>query len=184
MRLSVCQPVATNLCLCSNAEWRGVLGDCGPIFPLRKLEFPGQGLEAALLPGTWVCEPPRYPHDAEASHVLVFSRWLQRLSPGFCALDLVLPPWTTGPLLLPRLILHAVDGCSSDQVSSQPQECPEAARCPHGSHGLACVRPCLLPSGRTGLLLVGWASLAPVAPPLGPSDSSSPESQLERHLLG
>lgn len=61
------------------------MGGVRPIFPLRKLEFPGQGLEAALLPMTWVCESPRYPHDAEASHVLVFLRRLQRLSPGFCA---------------------------------------------------------------------------------------------------
>ena len=169
MQSSVCHPVATNLCLFSSAEWRGVLGECSPIFPLRKLEFPGQGLEAALLPVTWVCESPRYPHDTEASHVLVFSRRLQRLSPGFCARTPA--SWTLSFLPGPQALSSSL-GSSVTQWMDARQirsalslKCPEAARCPRGSHGLACVRPCLLPSSRTGLLLVGWASLASAAPP-------------------
>lgn len=166
-----------------------MLGECGPSSPLRTLEFPGQGWEAARLPVTWVCESPRHPHGPEASHVLVFLRRLRRLSPGFCPRTPA--SWTLSflPALSSSLGSSVTRGMDGHQIRSA-LSLETALRLLVALVGTAAwplpaasLVPVSRPPDTLACSLLDGPVLHLLFPPLGPSDASLLKSQLECPLL-
>lgn len=164
------------------------MGECGPSSPLRTLEFPRQGWEAARLPVTWVCESPRHPHGPEASHVLVFLRRLWRLSPGFCPQTPA--SWTLSflPALSSSLGSSVTRGMDGYQIrSALSLETALRLLVALGTAAWPLPAASLVPVSRPPDTLACSLLDGPVLhllfPPLGPSDASLLKSQLECPLL-